>query len=331
MATSDLTSGREVHITVPIDSAGERLDKFLGASSDLDISRSRAQKLITEKLVTVNGLVVAGKYKLSDGEAIVVTLPPARSSDIVGEDIQLDIIYEDDYLAVVNKPAGMVTHPAVGNYSGTLVNALIHHFGHLSQHSGTDRPGIVHRLDKNTSGLLVVARDDQTAVTLQKAIQSREIKRTYLAVIWGHFKEESGTIELPIGRSMKDRTRMSVGGAAEREAITHYRVLDSFRSYQLVEVTLGTGRTHQIRVHFSHLGHSPLGDPDYGGREKHLKSLFGPERPLAKRLLSLIPRQVLHAIRLEFVHPVDGRELRFEAPVPGDFQAVLDLLNAEGR
>jgi len=228
---------------------------------------------------------------------------------------------------VVNKPAGMVTHPGIGNNTGTLVNALVFHFGQLSTEGGVDRPGIVHRLDKDTSGLLVVARTDAIYAALQQAIQKREMKRSYVALVWGHVKEEEGTIDLPIGRSLRNRTRMAVTHSGSREAVTHYRVSRRYPVVDFLEMSLETGRTHQIRVHLSHVGHPVLGDPDYGGRDKRLKSVFGPERPLARQLLSLIDRQALHAQRLEFDHPGTGCRLKFEAPLPEDFRQVLKILD----
>jgi len=331
MTAEDRDAGRSVRLTVPADAAGTRIDKFLGGQSEADISRTRAQKLIDQGLVLVDGQPVAVKHRLNGGELIVITVPPGPPSVVVGEDLPLDIVFEDDYLAVVNKPAGMVTHPAPGNRTGTLVNAIVHYFHTLSGAPGVNRPGIVHRLDKDTSGLLVVARDDSTYAGLQKAIQSRQLKRIYLALVWGHLKDDRGEIDMPVGRSPRDRKKMAVTGAAPREAITRYRVVERFRSYDLLEVSLQTGRTHQIRVHFSHLGHPVFGDPQYGGRLKAIRGLFGPERPLANRLLTLIDRQALHAFRLEFLHPITGLSLEFESPPPPDMSLVLATLRQEGR
>lgn len=327
MTAPDSDQFDELMFEVPSDMPGERLDKYLGDLPDLELSRSQVKKLIDDDLVWVDGEKVAGKYKLQGGETIKLSIPPTPPSDVHGEDIPLDIVYEDDQMVVVNKPAGMVTHPAVGNRTGTLVNALVFRFGQLPVEGGSDRPGIVHRLDKDTSGLLVVARTDRAYAVLQKAIQAREIARTYLALVWGHLKAEEGSIDLPIGRSTRDRTRMAVTHAASREAITHYRLLKRYSSLDLLEVTLETGRTHQIRVHLSHLGHPVLGDPEYGGRDQRLKSVFGPDRPQARELLGVIGRQALHALRLELDHPGDGRRLSFEAPLPEDFRRVLEILD----
>jgi 23S rRNA pseudouridine1911/1915/1917 synthase len=319
-----------VTVAVPEETSPQRLDSYLASHPEIGLSRSRIQKLIEKQLVLVDSQVVDKKYRVKGGEAISLVIPPPEPSGMLAEDIPLELLYEDEHLVVVNKPPGMVTHPAAGNRTGTLANGLVHHFGRLAASAGSDRPGIVHRLDKNTSGLLVVARSDEVYAALQKGIQSREIKRTYLALVCGHLKPESGSIELPIGRSVRNRKKMSVVATGGREAVTDYKLLERFRTYDLLEIRLQTGRTHQIRVHLSHLRHPVFGDPDYGGREKWHRGIFGPERPLARKLLDLIDRQVLHAARLEFVHPVSGKELVFETEPPDDFGAVLKLLKAEG-
>jgi len=313
---------------VPHDIGAERLDKYIGSNPEIGLTRSRAQKLIFQGLIIVNGEKVLAKHVLTGGEIIQLTIPPLPVEGIKGENIPFDIVYEDNYLVVVNKPAGMVTHPGVGNRSGTLANALVYHFEKLSHESGRHRPGIVHRLDRDTSGLLVVAKDDDTHLALQGLIKTRELKRTYLALVCGHMKEETGEINLPIGRHRTIRTLMAVNGDNSREAVTHYRLLERYNSYDLLEASLETGRTHQIRVHFSHLGHPVFGDPDYGGREKWVNAMFGPERPLARRLLEILPRQALHAAKIEFPHPVTGAKLEFETKMPGDFEGAIDLLKS---
>jgi len=320
-----------LQVEVPVDIKPERLDRFLASHPKVDLTRSRVQKLIADGLVLVEGISVVKNHTLKGGEIISITIPPVPEVDMVAEDIPLDIVFEDDYLAVVNKPAGLVTHPGAGNYSGTLVNALIHHFEKLASGSGYERPGIVHRLDKNTSGLILVAKTDDIYLKLQQQMQKREIKRTYLALICGHVREEEGVIDLPIGRSLKDRKKMIVTNVGSRKSKTSYKLKDRFRSYDLLEVLLHTGRTHQIRVHFSHLGHPVFGDPDYGGRHKWHRGIFAPERQLAKRLLDIIGRQALHAQQLEFTHPVNEQTILLEADVPQDFKQVLDVLNEEGR
>jgi 23S rRNA pseudouridine1911/1915/1917 synthase len=321
---------RDFEIRVPSLDAPQRLDRYLVSCEELGLSRSRLQKLIADGLVLVDGERAAKKHLLEGGEMLTIVVPPQPRPDISAEDVELDVVFEDEFLAVINKPAGMVTHPGVGNFRGTLVNALMYRFEQLACGARPDRPGIVHRLDKNTSGLLLVAKTDAVLQSLQEAIQRRQVKRTYLALVCGHLLQEHGEVDLPIGRSSADRKLMAVTNVAGREAVTQFRRMARYRSYDLMEVSLLTGRTHQIRVHFSHLGHPVFGDPEYGGREKWLRGVFGPERPLARRLLELIRRQALHARRLEFVHPVTGAAVKAEAEPPGDFKAVLALLEREG-
>jgi 23S rRNA pseudouridine1911/1915/1917 synthase len=224
----------------------------------------------------------------------------------------------------------MVTHPGIGNRNGTLVNALLFHFKSLADQSDPERPGLVHRLDKDTSGLLLIAKDDETYLKLQQMLQKREIKRTYLALICGHLSNDEGEINLPIGRSTNDRKKMAVTNINSREAITHYCLVRRYRTYDLLDVNLMTGRTHQIRVHFSHLGHPIFGDHDYGGREKWNKGIFAPERELGKRLLKTIDRQTLHAKALSFVHPHTAKEMSLESNPPGDIIKLLKILDNEG-
>ena len=328
--TAPETTARTYHLQIPPEAAAERLDRYLGSLKELNLSRTRIQKLIGDGLVAVNGRRVSKRHLLAGGEAVTVTVPPPSATDIVAEDIPLDIVHEDSHLAVINKPAGMVTHPGAGNYSGTLVNALMYHVRDLASGSAVERPGIVHRLDKNTSGLLLVAKSDTAYQQLQKSIQRREVQRTYLALVCGHLAEDRGVIDRPIGRSIKDRKKMTVTTVASREAITQFERLERYRSYDLLEVGLLTGRTHQIRVHFSHLGHPVFGDPEYGGRHKWVRGLFAPERPLARKMLEIIDHQALHARRLAFDHPVTGERIELEADLPADFEELLELLKREG-
>jgi 23S rRNA pseudouridine1911/1915/1917 synthase len=318
-------------IKVPPLEKPTRIDRFISDRSDLELTRNRIQHLIADSLILVNGNPITKNFQLKGGERILLTVPSAPLTDIAGENIPLDIIFEDEELAVVNKPAGLVVHPAPGHYTGTMVNALIHRFQKLGGGSGVERPGIIHRLDKGTSGLLIVARTDRAYQILQQQMQQQKIKKTYLALVCGHVKKKSGEIDLPIGRSSKDRKKMMVTEGSGREAVTRYKVQEQFRSYDLLEVELLTGRTHQIRVHFSHLGHPVFGDPEYGGREKWHRGIFGPERLFGRRLLELIDRQALHAVRLEFTQPLTKAEMRFEAPLPPDIFAVLSLLRREGN
>ncbi|MEE8577998.1 MAG: RluA family pseudouridine synthase [candidate division Zixibacteria bacterium] len=311
--------------------AKTRLDRYLADHAELDLSRSKVQALIEHGHVTVNGKTEPSRHKLRGGETIEIAIQhDAPASELMPEEIALDIAFEDDHLLIVNKPAGMVTHPAPGNRSGTLANALAFHFTKLAAGSSAERPGIVHRLDKNTSGLLVVAKTDKVYTQLQEAIQARKVKRSYTGLVCGHMPEESGSIDLPVGRSRMDTKLMAVNGRASREARTDYSLILRYRSFDLLQIQLQTGRTHQIRVHMTHIGHPIFGDPDYGGREKLLRGMFGPERPMAKQMFAVIDRQALHAAKLEFTHPVTGEEIACESPVPEDFQKVLDMLDREG-
>jgi 23S rRNA pseudouridine1911/1915/1917 synthase len=317
-----------IEIVVPDGAASERLDAFLGNCKETNITRSKAQKLITNGLVSVNDDDVSKSYKVQPGDVVAVTIPPEEHIHLVGEDLPLEIAYEDEHLVVVNKVAGMVTHPAVGNPTGTLVNALIYRFGKMSQIKGNHRPGIVHRLDKDTSGLLVVAKNDVVFIKLQEMMQAREISRKYKALVVGHMNEDEGEIDVPIGRSPKDRQKMGVvseerGG---RAAVTRYQLLKRYRVFDLLDVSLVTGRTHQIRVHMAHMAHPVFGDADYGGRDKILKGIFAPERPLVKELLEILPRQALHAYSLEFIHPVTGEKVSFQSELPGDYAQVIERL-----
>ncbi|MEW6051639.1 MAG: RluA family pseudouridine synthase [Candidatus Zixiibacteriota bacterium] len=322
---------RHIELMVPVDARWERLDKYLAVVAELGLSRTRAQMLIGNGQVKVDGEVVRSNHRVKPGQKIEAVIPPLPELDWSPEDIPFDVVYEDPYLAVVNKPAGLVTHPAKGNYSHTLVNGLVHRFGRLPSLAEGGRPGVIHRLDKQTSGLLLVAKEEKVMYQLQRMLEQRQIKRSYVALVCGHLVEDSGTIELPIGRSATERTKMAVTHENSRPAITHYTQRERFRSYDLLDVSLETGRTHQIRVHFSHLGHPVFGDPEYGGRETWVQGMFAPERPLAKRMLALIGRQALHARRLELVHPVTNTPLVCEVDPPDDFKAVLALLENEGR
>ena len=318
-----------VTIEVAENEPPHRLDRYLASHPDLDLTRSRVQRLIADELVIIDEKPASKKYSVRPGDVVSLTIPPLPVREAIAEDIPLDVVYEDDHLIVVNKPSGLVTHPGAGNRTGTLVNALMFRYGSLATGSAADRPGVVHRLDKNTSGLLIVARTDEVLLKLQKLLQAREIKRQYLALVCGHVKEDNGTIDAPIGRSLKDRKKMAVTDINSREATTGYRLINRFTSYDLVEASLHTGRTHQIRVHFAHLGHPVLGDPDYGGREKWVRGMFAPERPLARQLLEALPRQALHAYQLSFEHPITGVKIALKSDLPADFQSVLDMLRSE--
>lgn len=332
MNDAEKTPGMEtVKYQVPDDIGRIRLDKLIGQNPELKLSRSRLQKLIEAGLVTVDGISAEHNHTLTGGEQITIQIPPQPISELTPEAIPLDIVFEDEHLLVVNKPSGMVTHPGAGNFTGTLVHALLHHAQSLSRASGFDRPGIVHRLDKHTSGLIVVAKTDRVHHALQEQLRERKIKRTYHALVCGHMKEDRGTIDLPIGRSLRDRKKMTVTNHNSREAVTDYILLDRYELYDLLEIQLQTGRTHQIRVHLSHLGHPVFGDPDYGGRTKWHRGVVSAARQTAKQTLKLLDRQALHAKRLEFTHPITDQPVRFDSDLPADFQSVLDLLDEQER
>ena len=314
----------QFEIIVPPGKRKERLDTFLAAHVE-NATRSKVQKAIRDGAVLVNGSTVRPSHPVAPGERIQVTLPKAPPQEAAAEAIPLDIVFEDNDLLVVNKPAGMVTHPAYGNYSGTLVNALLHHCRALSTLNDPLRPGIVHRLDKDTSGLMVVAKNDHAHARLARQFSRRTIVREYQAIVWGVFHEPAGRIEAELGRSKSDRKKMAVVKEGKK-AVTEYTVLKQFPYLALLKLKLQTGRTHQIRVHLAHISHPVFGDPTYNGR--HL--VTGPGTPAQKRevqhLLDLIPRQALHAKTLGFAHPVTGQELFFDSELPPDMQAVLASL-----
>ncbi len=315
-------------VTVPRSIDPIRLDKYLASQESLDLSRAFIQQMIADKLVAVDGVSVAKNHKLKGGEKIILQIPPPETIDLTPENIPLEILYEDDHLAVVNKPAGLVVHPAPGNPDHTLVNALLYHFRGLSadEGAGGHRPGIIHRLDKDTSGLLLVAKDDSVARRLRQQLGDREIVKIYHAVVCGHMPHDAGTIDQPIGRSIRDRKKMVVTHVKSRQAITHYQVLERYRINDLVEVRLETGRTHQIRVHFSHINRPVLGDLDYGGRQKWLRGILPEDRKTGRALLDLIDRQALHARMLRFVHPVTGKQISVESDLPDDMTRLLNRL-----
>ncbi len=298
-------------LVVPPEHAGDRVDRVVGTAFP-DISRSYGQQLIADGHVRVDGKTVKSSTIVQAGETITVTLPLPRVTDLIPEPIPLAIRYEDDDVVVVDKPAGMVVHPAPGHATGTLVNALLYHYPAI-QIGGDLRPGIVHRLDRDTSGLLVVAKHDRAKAHLQVQQQARTMTKIYLALIEGHFREPAGTIDAPIDRHPTDRLRMAIV-ATGRPARTHYRELERLGSYSLIEARLHTGRTHQIRVHFAHKHHPVAGDPLYGSRRQH--------RPFG------LERQFLHAHRLGFQR-LDGEHIEIVSPLPPDLQTVLDHLRAE--
>lgn len=296
-----------------------RLDLFV--SERLDLSRTRVQKLVAAGQVTVDGKEAKKSEELAPDSVVEVRVPPAESVEIVAQDLPLDIVYQDEHLVVVDKAAGMVVHPAPGHRSGTLVNALLFHVPNLSGVGGRARPGIVHRLDRDTSGLLVVAKTDAAHRQLADALRARRIKRLYQAASWGHLDESPLTIEAPIGRDPNDRKRMAVVDDG-RDALTTVKVRERWLRADLLDVALKTGRTHQIRVHLAHIGHPVVGDETYGvGWER---GLGGPTRRWVDELARRITRQFLHAARLVFDHPVTGERMEFEAPLPPELQTVAE-------
>lgn len=289
---------------------GMRIDTLL-ADLDTDITRSRAQKLIESGNVTINGVEIKANYRVRCGDALEYTVPKAAEASITPEAIPLDIVYEDADMLVVNKPQGMVVHPAAGNYTGTLVNALMGYCGSsLSGINGELRPGILHRIDKNTSGLLLVAKSDRAHIGLSEQIKEHSLTREYLALVHGKIKEDSGKIDAPIGRDPKDRKKMTITDKNSRNAVTNYTVLERFEKYTYVKCRLETGRTHQIRVHMSKNGHPIVGDEVYGRKKEEFR----------------LNGQLLHAYRVGFVHPVSGKYMEFERAVPDYYEDVLGRL-----
>jgi 23S rRNA pseudouridine1911/1915/1917 synthase len=312
---------------IPHSSEGKRLDVAVAALFPR-VTRSQAQRLIREGNIRVGGESARSSHRVKAGEEVVLVLQEPQASVHAPEPIPLDILFEDKYILVVNKPSGLVVHPGAGVKSGTLVNALLAHCGDLSGIGGVLRPGIVHRLDKGTSGLLVAAKTDQAHLSLAGQIAQREVTRKYRVIVWGLPKEDSGKIEAPIARHRKHRTKMAVDWERGKKAITRFSVLERFSLASYLSASLETGRTHQIRVHFSHLGHPVLGDPQYGGRIKALSKFGGERRKAASQLLRLIERPALHAATLAFKHPISGELLSFEAPLPDDMLELLAALRS---
>jgi len=313
---------------VPASRAGERLDRFL-AEAERSLSRSAVRQLIDSGHVRLNDAPARASRRVREGDRIEVVRPRRAPQALEPEPIPLDVVYEDDVLAVIAKPAGMVVHPAVGHRSGTMVHALLHRFGVLPDGNGAERAGIVHRLDKGTSGLLLVARTDEAHRELARQIEAREVKRVYRALVWGHPREKEGRIEAALARSTKDRKKIAVVTRGGRSAATRYRVVRAYDYLSEMQLTLETGRTHQIRVHLSHRGHPVFGDPEYGGRRGPLMKLPPARRAQAALLLAEMDHQALHAETLGFVHPVTGKPMEFTHPVPPDFESVLRVLRCE--
>lgn len=295
---------KQFEVVIPKEQNRERLDKILQAH-DADWSRTQIQNLMKQEQILVNGEPVKSNYKTSEGDVVSVTIPAPEEYDIVAEDLNLNIIYEDADVAVVYKPKGMVVHPAPGHLSGTLVNGLMHQIKDLSGINGIMRPGIVHRIDKDTSGLLMVAKHDKAHQSLVDQLVAKTVTRKYVALVHGHIAHDKGTVDAPIGRDPKDRQSMNIVDKG-KHAVTHFEVIERFGDFTLVECRLETGRTHQIRVHMKFIGHPLVGDPKYG-----------PKRTLD------IGGQALHAGVLGFIQPTTGEYLEFEVPLPDEFEQLL--------
>lgn len=303
-----------------------RVDKFLSNFLE-NVSRSRVQTAAESGNIHVNGAVVKSNYKVKPGDVVQVVMSyPPREIELIPENIPLDIVYEDDDVVVVNKPAGLVVHPGYGNYSGTLVNALIYHFQNLPVGQQTDRPGLVHRIDKLTTGLMVVAKNEPAMAHLSKQFFDRTIERRYLALVWGDFEEDTGTIVGNIGRSHKNRKVQDVfpEGDQGKHAVTHWEVVERLGYVTLIQCKLETGRTHQIRVHLAHIGHPLFGDFEYGG-DKILKgTTFTKYKQFVNNCFKILPRQALHARSLGFTHPKTGEWIYLESDLAEDMVAVID-------
>lgn len=324
----EIITEKKYTFEIPEGKRRERLDVFLTHAIE-NSTRTKVQNLIKNNYVQVNGKFVKPSYQLNPGDKVEVRIPvKPRPAQTLPEPIPLNIIYEDDDIIIINKPAGMVVHPALGNYTGTLVNALLYYTQNLSRSSDVDRAGIVHRIDKNTSGLLVVAKNDIAHAKLAKQFSTHSIEREYWAIVWGHFKTPEGVIETKIGRSKSDRKKFAVVEEG-KEAVTYFYVLEEFEYLTLVRLKLKTGRTHQIRVHLSHINHPVFGDPTYGGRKIHHSNVTSRIKQEVENLLEIMKRQALHAKTLGFIHPSTNEFVKFDSDLPEDMQMLLHKLRSK--
>ncbi len=309
-----------------------RVDKYLMNFIE-NATRNKIQQAARSGHIQVNGIAVKSNYRVKAGDRVKVMFEhPPYEFLLTPENIPLDIVFEDDSLLVVNKPAGMVVHPGHGNYSGTLINALVYHFENLPNNS-SNRPGLVHRIDKDTSGLLVIAKTEGAMTHLARQFFEKSSEREYLALVWGNVEEDRGTVEGHIGRHPKNRLQMTVfpDGDQGKEAITHYRVLERFGYVSLISCRLETGRTHQIRVHMKHIGHTLFNDARYGGDQVLKGTTFTKYRQFVENAFKILPRQALHAKTLGFVHPDTGKLVRFDSELPGDMQACIEKWRAYAK
>ncbi len=298
----------QIELIVRSEDEGTRLDVFINRNIDR-LSRSHIQKMIEDGLIKVNGQNSKTSLKVKRDHLVEVNIPEPKKLEVDAQDISIEILYEDNHVAVVNKPKGMVVHPACGNYSGTLVNAILYKCGHLSSINGVIRPGIVHRIDKDTSGVLVIAKNDNAHTKLSQQLKDHTMTRRYIALAYGNIKNQKGIIDAPIGRHKNERKKMAVVKEG-KSAVTHFEVIESLNGYTLIKASLKTGRTHQIRVHMAYIGHPLVGD-----------EVYGPKRPKIKA-----KGQMLHAEVLGFIHPDTGEYMEFRTPIPQDFKDLLDKL-----
>lgn len=317
----------EVKLTVDKGQSPVRIDKFVHTFLGNNVSRTKIQAGADAGNILVNGKPVKSNYKVRPLDEILLLMPKhSENFDLVAENIPIDVVYEDDDVIVINKSPEMVVHPGLGNYRGTLINAVLGHLQNLPKAKEDFRPGMVHRLDKGTSGLIVMAKTDHALAHLAKQFFDRKSKRKYIALVWGDLKEDEGTINVNIGRDTRERMQMQAfpDGEAGKHAVTHYKVIERLNYVTLVECKLETGRTHQIRVHMKYIGHTLFNDTRYGGDRILKGTVYSKYKHFIENCFDIMPRQALHAATLGFIHPVTGKEMFFEAPLPAEFQAVLE-------